>query len=269
MVASFASAAAGAAVAILALLAVAASSLAFWGRRGLQQRDVVQQGHAQMSARDWLCGFGADDSVNTASLRWADVENAVESSCGFVSSSLDTVRFALFKTHKTAGGTVAATLFRSATAKGLRWVGCDDKSNFAKSSILCESRKPRSLKLKSKYDFEMRHLMGTFWTSAPQPQMCDADGNFFDRVLNGYERLLGPGVHVFLPVRGAYSHLRSTLAWYQVPFRKFDADESKWNPLAKDLRLLKPAHVERFASHWPILGDQLSLKRGLWFIIPF
>ena len=104
-----------------------------------------------------------------------------------------------------------------------------------------------------KHDFEMRHTFDrdAWWTSQPYLKQCDADGGHFERTLLGYEVQMGSDVQVFVLIREAHSHLRSTLDFFQVPFAEFNLSESLWNRLAKDFRLLEVDHVEEFLARWP------------------
>ena len=188
------------------------------------------------------------------SVRWLDVQQVLEHSCGFVNSSKPE-RFALVRTHKTGSTTVATTLLRSGMWLGLRWAGCDDNSRFVPHEHACKARKDsnHSSQNEGKYDFEARHTYDrtTWWTSEPYLQQCDADGRHFERTLMGYEEQMGSAVQIFVLIREAHSHLWSTLDFFQVPFTEFNASESLWNPLAKDLRLLQEDHVENFLARWP------------------
>ena len=180
-----------------------------------------------------------------------DVQQVLNHSCGFVNTS-SPVRFALVRTHKTGSTTVSQAMIRSGMWLGLRWAGCGDRSRFVPHEHACNARNDstRSQKHEGKYDFESRHTYDrdTWWTSEPYLEECDADGRHFERTLQGYEKQMGSDVQIFALIREAHSHLRSTLDFYQVPFAKFNASESLWNPLAKDFRLLQAEHVDEFLA---------------------
>mmetsp|Transcript_65268 Transcript_65268/g.135154 ORF Transcript_65268/g.135154 Transcript_65268/m.135154 type:complete len:409 (-) Transcript_65268:87-1313(-) len=215
---------------------------------------TFSSGDKVTDVQEWLCGFGEDGAVSLASVLWLDVQQVLEHSCGFVNNSKP-VRFALVRTHKTGSTTVATTLMRSGMSLGLRWAGCDDNSRFVPHERACKARNYSSDSNlnEGKYDFEARHTyeFATWWTSEPFLGQCDADGRHFERTLMGYEEQMGSDVQVFVLIREAHSHLRSALDFFKVPFAKFNASESLWNPLAKDLRLLEVDHVEDFLSRWP------------------
>ncbi|CAE7221848.1 ftsH [Symbiodinium natans] len=220
------------------------------GRSGADSSEVPQN-----DIQAWLCGFGPDGAeLRLCYVTLLDVQQVLNHSCGFVNTS-SPVRFALVRTHKTGSTTVSQAMIRSGMWLGLRWAGCGDRSRFVPHEHACNARNDstRSQKHEGKYDFESRHTYDrdTWWTSEPYLEECDADGRHFERTLQGYEKQMGSDVQIFALIREAHSHLRSTLDFYQVPFAKFNASESLWNPLAKDFRLLQAEHVDEFLARWP------------------
>ena len=113
-----------------------------------------------------------------------------------------------------------------------------------------------SVKGDGQFEFELRHAWGpnVWWSSerGGQPQFCDsADGQWFEQLLLSYERRMGSEVQIFIPIRDAYTHLRSLLRHTSKPFAEFNDSAWLWNPCSKELGLHHASQVQRFLKEWP------------------
>jgi len=228
--------------------------------------EKVEEKVESTAAYKWLCGF--EDGVNSSDevLQNPQLFEAIlETDCGF-RSGRPSKRFAYFKTHKTGSSTVANTLIRSAgRGKGLSWAACGvdgglshGQLNFKTwvQTVAC----PEKITTNETFDFEVRHVQPLLRNLTMQPPHyerewpdgCDTgDGQWFQQVLEGYEKLMGEDVQIFTSIREPLSHLKSTLSFTDVSLEDFLGFSALWNPLAKDFRLWDLEDVDAFSSGWP------------------
>jgi len=174
-------------------------------------------------------------------------------SCGFHGSAARR-GYALFKTHKTGSTTVKLMLARTARLKGLLPVSCVfDVRNHWFSSGGCKLTLEPGLRTR---DVSLRHnfMVNQWWSSRASDKGCDhGDGRWFDQLVHGtYQMIMNNSVvPVLIPIRAPKEHLLSAMHYFHVTGHQMASSPEKWDPLAKDFRLLTKTHVDDFVRRWP------------------
>ena len=207
----------------------------------------------------------------------AAVERVLEAAVAASAHARAHRRVALVKTHKTASGTLQALVARVALRLGLRPAAAAWPGKFWRQAM-CPEALRRALRGR-RADVALRHVfpINDWWTNKRAP--CRDRGPWVDGFFRLCRELMGNDVAFLLPLRGAgvrfparpvrrapsslrrvpsdapfrrrrepAGHLASMLAYYNHTGRGYAGDRDRWNPLAKDLRLLTSGDVESFVE---------------------
>ena len=179
--------------------------------------------------------------------------HALTTNCGFHGSAARR-GYALFKTHKTGSSTVELMLARTAYLKGLLPVSCvfNVGSHFFRSGGCDLTLEPGLVQL----DVSLRHnfMVSEWWNSNASDWGCDhGDGRWFDQLVHRtYQRIMNNSfVPVLIPTRAPKEHLLSAMHYYGVTQQEMASSPGRWNPLAKDFRLLSKTQADDFVRRWP------------------